>query len=338
MTQQFPITSQPCSRTRQWSSDTPSDAPQHLAQLEAKLQMVRDRVVSVAKGYTTGMYLHGEGGVGKSFTVVRELDRLRCDYQLFNSHMTGRGLYDQLKKLPGSVHVLEDMEPLFRDKSAPGVLRGALWATPREGTGGRLERLVTWTIFGDADAFLFTGGLIIIGNRPIDDVPELRAVKTRIACLHLEVTRDEIQALMRRVAGEGYRHGDLRLEPDACLDVCEFIIQQAALFHRPLDMRLLINSLNDRVQWEEHDSSCHWKDLVTARLREGPTALANEMVPHGREARKQQELAILAEIVAATPNPQEQLRGWEERTGKSRATFYRRMAEIGGYEFSPSGT
>ena len=127
--------------------------------------------------------------------------------------MTGRGLYDQLEKLPSSVHVLEDMEALLCDKAAQGVLRSALWAQSQEEASGPLERLVTWTTYKKDLAFIFTGGVIVIGNRPIDDAPELRAVKTRIACLHLEVTAHELRALMRHVAGKGYRHAGLPLEP-----------------------------------------------------------------------------------------------------------------------------
>ncbi|WP_165253475.1 ATP-binding protein [Paludisphaera soli] len=49
---------------------------EHLASLDTKLQLVRDYVGQVAGGYTTGLYLFGEGGIGKSHSVIRELDRL----------------------------------------------------------------------------------------------------------------------------------------------------------------------------------------------------------------------------------------------------------------------
>jgi hypothetical protein len=302
----------------------------HLEQLEAKLQMVRDRVGGVAKGYDTGLYLHGEGGVGKSFTVLEELQRLRTDHVVFNSRMTGRALFDQLAKFPSSVHLLEDMESLFQDKGAQGVLRSALWAQRKAGTTGPLARRVTWTTHTTDAEFVFTGGIIIVGNRPIEDVPELRAVKTRIACLHLEVTPNEIRARMRAIACKGYGHGGFRLEAAVSLEVCEYLIEQSLSLRRPLDVRLLINSLNDRVQWEEGDAACHWQDLVTARLRERPTTFQNRVDPEGRESRKQRERAIVAEILARTQERQEQLRLWADRTGKSPAAWYRRRAEIDG--------
>src|SRR5436190_19411899 len=103
----------------------------HLEELDRHLQLVRDRVAGVAEGYATGFFLHGEGGVGKSHTVIGELERLKANYKVVNSRMTGRGLYNALERFPDAVHVLEDMEALVRDRGAQGVLRSALWGQRR---------------------------------------------------------------------------------------------------------------------------------------------------------------------------------------------------------------
>jgi hypothetical protein len=311
--------------------ETPASAQtavdgQYLDQLEAKLQMVRDRVTAVAKGYSTGLYLHGEGGVGKSFTVLQQLHDLSADFIPFNSRMSGRGLYDQLAKFPSSVHVLEDMEALFQDKGAQGVLRSALWAQRKKGAVGPLERLVTWTTHNEQSEFVFTGGIIIIANQPIDDVPVLRAVKSRIACLHLEVTAEELRALMRNVAAKGYEHRGIYLAPGACLEVCDYLIEQSLPLRRPLDMRLLINSFHDRIQWQEDDAACHWKDLVAARLRERPTF--DCVNGGGRQAQLRREREIVREILAVTQESHEQIALWKERARKSQQAWYRRLAEV----------
>ena len=153
----------------------------HLETLEGKLQLVRDFTASVATGRTGGFYLHGNGGCGKSYTVIEELERLNVPYKLYNSRMTGRGLYNALEKFPDSIHLLEDMEQLFRESGARGVLRSALWSQGHSEHDGPSERLVTWTTFAMEHQFVFTGGLIMTANRPFSDVPELDAVKTRIA-------------------------------------------------------------------------------------------------------------------------------------------------------------
>src|SRR4051812_30873638 len=54
----------------------PAEDQSHLEQYEGKLQLVRDYVRGVALGYSAGFYLHGAGGISKSFTVLGELERL----------------------------------------------------------------------------------------------------------------------------------------------------------------------------------------------------------------------------------------------------------------------
>lgn len=316
-----PTSNGPCRRT--------AEDRRYLMQLESKHQMLRDRVISVVKGYSTGLNVYGEGGVGKSYTVLEELRRLKADFIVFNSRMTGRGLFNQLEQFPSSIHVLEDMEPLLRDRGAQGVLRSALWAQRRAGSTGPFERPVTWTTNAGDRSFVFTGAIILIGNRPIDDMPELRAVKTRIVCMHLEVTANELRAQMRQVAGKGYRYDGKRLEPAACLEVCEHLIEQSLSLRRSLDMRLLVNSFHDRLQWDRGDAACNWKDLVAGRLRERPTAQNGE--PVSRKRKKQKEQQIVADILQAAPeDKQEQVRLWVERTGKSQSAWYRRLKEVGG--------
>ncbi len=51
----------------------------HLKTLEAKLQLIRDRTRSIALGYRTGMHLWGEGGIGKSYSVISTLDKHHVD-------------------------------------------------------------------------------------------------------------------------------------------------------------------------------------------------------------------------------------------------------------------
>src|ERR1700685_2053616 len=110
-------------------SDELLGAPGHKAardSLAKKLYLVRDHVTAVARGYKTGSYLYGSGGVGKSFTVLRHLESLGVPYQLFNSRMTAKGLFLALKSAPDAIHVLEDMERLTKDPDAQGVLRSAM--------------------------------------------------------------------------------------------------------------------------------------------------------------------------------------------------------------------
>jgi hypothetical protein len=297
----------------------------HLEMLEGKLQIIRDRTRSVARGYRNGLNLWGEGGIGKSYSVLSELERLKADFVLNNSRLTGRGLFDLLQDFPDQVHVLEDCESLFADRNACGVLRSALWGQTNSQHGQ--ERLVTWRTFKQKLSFYFEGGIIFIGNRPLDSVPELRALQTRIPTLQLTATNHELAALMRSVSEEGFRvllqQRDLKsMTPALCAEVCEHLIAEIHSLARNLDMRLLVNSFRDYLQFQDGEAQTHWRDLVKSELKQ------RVMIAESRAERLAREQRIALEI-AAMPSlsATERENLFQERTGTSGRGYRRRLEE-----------
>ena len=186
------------------------DESRNLDRLNSRLQLIRDRTTAVAEGWSTGLYLFGEGGIGKSYTVLEQLDRLKVPHKVTNSRLTGKGLFELLEDHPDTIHVLEDMESLCKSSNAAGVLRSALWTATKDKGKGRQERLITWRVGGEKRMVSFTGGIIMTMNAPLDDLPELRAVKTRIAVAKLEPTNAKIAALMKSICLRGYKTKGLR--------------------------------------------------------------------------------------------------------------------------------
>jgi len=287
-----------------------------LASLERKLQLVRDRTRGVVEGYATGFHLWGDGGIGKSCTVLGELERLRADFTLFNSHLTARGPFDNLVEFPHSVHVLEDCEALLKDRSALGVLRSALWS---QGEQRHAERRVTWRSHGGDLSVGFTGGLILLCNTRLDDIPELRAVKTRISSLQLTATHEELAAFVRRLAGKGYTLGEESIPPADCAVIAEAVIARCVGLKRSLDIRLLVNAFRDYLQHRAGHSRTGWEDLLDARLREATT------VGTSRAERVEWERRLAFRIQGMAVSTAEKERLWREATGKSMDAFYRRL-------------
>jgi hypothetical protein len=292
--------------------------------LDAKVQLVRDPVRGVADGFSTGLYLWGEGGTSKSFTVDETLRALGKPYKSANSRVTGKGLFALLRDFPDVVHVLEDVETLFGDPHAFGVLRSALWGQP--GSGGRAERLVTWTTGKERGEVVFTGGVVLVANRPLVDLPELRALATRITVLHFRPTNEEVAAKMRAIARGGHTHGDLTLSPDGCLEVADEVIARSQRLHRNLDLRLYVNACQDRLQWEAGAAETHWLDLLDSRMKERTTT--GTARPDSRADRQARELGILREL-AGLPRA-DRLVAWQRATGKSQAAMYRAAARLPG--------
>jgi hypothetical protein len=298
-----------------------------LATLDNKLRLVDDHLRAVVRGYQTGLYLYGASGMGKSFNVIRALEEEGADFLLFNSRMTAKGLFRVLRASPDATHVLEDVERLTCDRDAQGVLRSALWAQP-----GR-ERQCTWTTDDGEHRFEFRGGIVMLANRPLADLPELRALATRIAVHKLDVSDAELAAHMRRVAGEGLKRGRHQLGPEHCLEVCEFLLGECRAANCPLDLRLLDNSCMDYLQWDANHSRCHWHDLVANRVRQSAHHFRHALSTGTREDRLQAERAVVKEVCRQSESPQDRVRLWRERTGKSEDSYYRRKREVDPGEF-----
>ena len=296
----------------------PTEDDLHLAAYEAKLQLVRDYTKGVALGFSNGFFLHGTGGIAKSYTVLGELQRLGIDYKLFNSRMSGRGLFEALAEYPAAVHVLEDMERLTKDRDAQGILRSACWG--QRGDDGKQKRTISWVTARGVESIVFNGGIVMLSNRPLDDLPELRAIKTRISHLHLEVSDAEIAAQMRRLATKGYRHDGKEMTADEAETVCDFVIleSQSKLCH--LDMRLLDNAFRDFLQWRSGHSSCHWQTLVGTRL-DGRRDELTVLAPKDRQ--QDEDLRTLEAVLGQFPTTLAAQLEWCRQRGKSRASFFR---------------
>jgi hypothetical protein len=288
----------------------------HLDQYQGKLQLVKDYTRGVALGYSNGFFLFGLGGISKSFTVLGELERLGVAYRLFNSRMSGRGLFDSLSKYHDAIHVLEDMERVMGDKDAQGVLRSATWSQ-RSKEEGRQKRVVTWATGKGVESFTFSGGIIMLSNRPLDDLPELAAIRTRISHLHLVVTDSEIAALMRKLSAAGFQHDKKTMTPEECRDVCEFLIAQSKNRQCRLDMRMLDNSNRDYLQWREGSSTSDWATLVSARLE-------GQKRDNDANAEREEEISVMEVAIAEHPDSvRHQQFYWSDLTGMSRASFFR---------------
>ncbi len=310
-------------------SQPPKSETDPLASLERKLHLVRDRVTAVARGYQTGLYLYGAGGVGKSYTVLDHLKREGVNYRLYNSRMSAKGLFRALEKAPDAVHVLEDMERLTRDADAQGVLRSALWAQPGH------ERSVTWTTAtGGEERVIFRGGLILLANRPLADLPELRALATRINVYNLIVTDEELVALMGDLASRGHHVEDkLLIQPEECRIITEYLITECRTCGCQLDLRLQVNAYLDYLQWEADRTASHWQDLVASRVREAACHFRHELDTKPREDRLKWKRNVLRDILRQIDDPKEQERLYQEQTGASRADYFRRKREVQSGEF-----
>jgi hypothetical protein len=288
---------------------------QLLESLDNKLALVRDRTRSVALGYTTGFHLWGEGGTSKTYTVTNTLDSIGARYKVTNSRLTGRGLFDLLDDYPDHIHVLDDVETLLDDKNSHGVLRSALWAQD-----GAARQVVWQTGTAGRREVTFTGGIVFISNAPLGELPALKALATRVASLRYHPNPDELTALVRHIASQGFEHKGRRLSPEVCREVAEEVLARTSVLSRNLDLRLLVSTLQDRVQFEDGQCEVHWTDLLESRMQ------GRAVAPKKPLSKVEKGKDVVRSIVHLPR--QERLRRWQEETGMSQASLYRRLKDV----------
>jgi hypothetical protein len=296
--------------------DLTAEEQRNLETLEGKLRHVRDAVRGVVREFHTGLVLWGEGGTGKSYTVLEALKELKAKYTYHNARLTGRGLVDHLERAPSDVHFIEDAETMLDDKKAWGVLRSALWSQSRKKPP---EREITWAAHRIDIRFLFTGGIIVVSNSNLaESVPAIRAIKSRINVLGLDLSNNEIRALMKKICRGGYTYGEYYMTPDECWEVGGWIIDRLEDLKRKLDVRLLINGFKDYLQFKTDNSASHWKQLLEGRMRE-------QAIYISRAEKKAEESKVALEIHKMKLPTKKKIQLWKERTGLGQAAYYRAL-------------
>lgn len=290
-----------------------SDKDAQLVQeLEAKLQIIRDRVGSVAHRYHNGCYLVGRPGTSKTYTVQEELKRLDVPSSYRNARMTPMGLFCFLEDHPEHVIVLDDIASLFKNDQAVQILLAALGGEPGK------PRTVTYKSKDKDLTFQFYGGLIAISNVALRHDPLARALGSRLTMLEHEPTDDQIGAFMRMLALKGFED----LSPQECAEVVEFVFIETREFDQWLDLRHVTKAWQDYRQVKHGKAQTPWRDLVRTSLRK----LAIEpILPFSKREDIELQRQQVKDLMEKYPNDtQRQL----SESGMRKSTFYNRRKEV----------
>ena len=95
----------------------------HLANYECKLQLVKDQTTLCARGYWSSLYVHGSGGIGKSFAVLSQLDAMGIKPVLHNTRLSGPAFFNSIEQHSKELHVIEDVEQVFLEHTNMSLVR-----------------------------------------------------------------------------------------------------------------------------------------------------------------------------------------------------------------------
>lgn len=168
--------------------------------INTRFSFVEKLVTMICKGIQVSGIITGEGGLGKSYTIMKTLKANNMvdvsDISKFPSgsvlgsntfirvkgYSTAKGLYRTLYENNGRVIVLDDCDSVLVDKVALNLLKGALDSYD--------ERIISWNAdMKDEDlprSFNFTGRVIFISNMAKNQFDQ--ALRTRSMMVDLEMT------------------------------------------------------------------------------------------------------------------------------------------------------
>ncbi len=297
-----------------------------LDELRRRQAVVRDYVRAVAKQYATGLYLFGRPGTAKTHTVRDVLDQeIREPYAYQRGHLTPVGLFELIREHPDEVIVLDDLVTIFRSDIALQILLSAL----EHPTGRDRSRVVKYRRQGETLTTAFRGGIICITNRELHDDDLLGAFKSRVHTLNYDPSDAQLGALMLSLADRGWPASHPSITPGEAREVAGHLIGELLRVGARFDLRLFMDkALPDFQQWKDGEAESDWRDLVTASVEEHLSAVPGEPGRPSRAERKEDEHAVVREIVSEFPRREDRVQAWTSRTGKSERAFYRRLAEI----------
>lgn len=245
----------PIAGVAQFDSDgdaIPEQTIENEFSINERFEIMTDYTEMVATRELASTLVTGEGGLGKSFTVMQTLRKTGLEditkmeigakfdgqrgYVVVKGFSTAKGLFRTLYENRKQIIVFDDCDSVLKDPNAVNLLKAALDSYD--------VRIVTWNAEGWSSnedlpkTFEFEGGVIFISNLPKHKVPQ--AIRSRALCADVSMTREEVIERMRMIVGTAEFMPDF--ETELKLEALEFVAENANNPMVPhLNLRSLVN-------------------------------------------------------------------------------------------------
>lgn len=200
-------------------SDNEKIAAEKMGDIDHRFRAFAMFTNQVVKKKSKSMIAYGTGGVGKTYTVTRQLEAAGkkafddevnvpgdedYDYIKITGKMTAPQLYKALYEHNGKILLFDDCDSVLRDGSAINLFKGAL-DTSGDGTiaygtsaGVKGEENEDGESTKIPKRFKFNGQVIFISNLPPDQVPQ--PLKSRALKVDLTMNKQQTIDRIRKIA------------------------------------------------------------------------------------------------------------------------------------------
>ncbi len=241
--------------------------------INRRFDFVKQMVDMVASKTIASAVITGQGGLGKTHSVLKALDNTglknvsdiasfevgakvnsRNSYRIIKGYSTAKGLYRSLFEGNGMVLVFDDCDSVLKDDVALNLLKGAL--------DSYSERYISWNAdMRDEDlprSFKFDGAVIFISNMDLESIDQ--AVRSRALCVDVSMTEEQkVERMMEIIKDVEFMP---EIEMVAKIEAIEFIRSILASINN-LSLRSLIATVKIRSRGGD------WKSLAKYVLTQG---------------------------------------------------------------------
>lgn len=240
--------------------------------IDQRFQFVSDIVKMVAARKTPSAIITGDGGLGKTYSVVKALKECGLKdmteflseadigavtmtdkmFTVIKGYSTAKALYRVLYENRNSTVIFDDCDSVLKDPDALNLLKGALDSFDK--------RFITWNAEMRDDQlprlFQFKGGIIFISNMSPEKLDQ--ALKTRSMCMDVSMTLEQkIQRMRTIMKCDEFLPGIPMSYKEEALGVIDQFKGQA----KEVSLRTLISTTKIRA-----NDSGNWKQLAKYML------------------------------------------------------------------------
>jgi hypothetical protein len=216
--------------------------------IDEKYEFLDHFATMVAEKQTNSLIVIGEGGIGKTYTIMNSVKRIGDGHIKVGGHMTSRALYNLLYDFNGELFIFDDCDSVLKDDISQNLLKNALDSNdPREITWG--AKIPKSEKDDYPQSFRFTGRIIFISNMTKEKI--FQPILTRGYLVDLTMSFDDkIERIGKILKNVCIKNGfDVEVGEKAF----EFIKEKKDII-KSLSLRTLLSVMkliNSREDWEK---------------------------------------------------------------------------------------
>jgi hypothetical protein len=215
--------------------------------INKRFEMLSNFTKMTLKGLVNSALITGEGGLGKSYTVLKELQEMNLveheDYVVIKGYSTPKALYATLYENANKIVIFDDCDSILKDAIALNILKGALDTYEK--------RTISWMSRGPfsddlPDSFDFNGQVIFISNLKLNKIDQ--AVRSRAIAVDVSMNNNEKIQRIRSIISDILPEYDVKTKEE----VLEFLEQNIHIT-RTFNIRTFQNVIKVHVQYNGKD-------------------------------------------------------------------------------------